>query len=225
LSYQQYKEAVSANLKETIQRKSCQPILFIGSGFSRRFCKTPSWQGLLEYLAKACPEVKSEIAYHIQKGVSLPAIGATLAQNYHEWAWGAGRPTFPQEYFAPEASPDIFVKHKIAELLEPFGPDGNGSFGSVELDAEIQALREISPHAVITTNYDLIVDRVFHEYKAIVGQQVIGHAYMSIGEIFKIHGCVSDPSSMVFTDGDYERLCCTTRPPSATRRGDGRLAG
>lgn len=94
----------------------------------------------------------------------------------------------------------------MQKKLESLGPNSCGSFGSIELDSEISALKEISPHAVITTNYDTVLEPIFEDYQPVIGQQVIRHAYMSIGEIFKIHGCVSDPLSLVLTQEDYDRF-------------------
>lgn len=91
----------------------------------------------------------------------------------------------------------------MAELLKGLGPNKAGSFGSPELDAEIAALKAISPHAIVTTNYDEILEPLFPEYERVVGQKILRQPYLSIGEIFKIHGCVSDPLSLVLTKEDY----------------------
>ncbi|MBS0450124.1 MAG: SIR2 family protein [Proteobacteria bacterium] len=98
------------------------------------------------------------------------------------------------------------MKFAVSKRLEGLGPDENGSFGMAALDEEIKALKDINPHAVITTNYDRLLEPIFPEYSAIIGQQVIRHSYMSIGEIFKIHGCVSDPASLVLTNEDYSKF-------------------
>jgi hypothetical protein len=55
----------------------------------------------------------------------------------------------------------------------------------------------------VTTNYDQFLELVFPEYTPIVGQQIIQAGSISVGEIFKIHGCVSDPVSLIFTAKDY----------------------
>lgn len=41
-------------------------------------------------------------------------------------------------------------------------------------------------------------------YETIIGQKILRKSYLSIGEIFKIHGCVSDPSTLVLTASDYD---------------------
>jgi len=206
VDYQQYKSDVCADVGKTMVAKGCQPILFIGAGFSKRYCGALNWEELLTALGKECPEIEHEYAYYRQSKKTMPQIGSIFAQCYKEWAWKDGRAFFPDEFFAPSIGEDIFLKYAVVQKLKDLGPDRNGSFGSKELDAEVNALKSINPHAVISTNYDQILEPMFPEYAPIVGQQVIRHAYMSIGEILKIHGCVSDPSSLTLTDEDYQKF-------------------
>lgn len=92
----------------------------------------------------------------------------------------------------------MFLKHTVSKLLAGLGPkDGKGSYGSSALDAEITALKAISAHAIVTTNYDEVIEPLFPEYERLIGQQILRKPYLAIGEIFKIHGCVSDPQSIV----------------------------
>lgn len=206
MNYAQYMIDTAADVAEIIKKKSCQPILFIGSGFAKRYCNAPNWENLLVELQAECPDVKHEFAYYAQSGKTMPEIGSIFAAAYKEWAWGNGKKKFPAEYFSQKFNSEIFIKYAIAEKFKKIGPDLNDSFGSAELDSEITALKEINPHAVITTNYDTLLEPIFSEYSPVIGQQVIRHAYMSIGEIFKIHGCVTDPSTITFTDDDYKRF-------------------
>jgi hypothetical protein len=206
MDYEQYKSDVTKDIKDVIASKACQPILFVGSGFSKRYCNAPNWEDLLVQLGNECPEVKHEYAYYRQSKKTMPQIGSIFAAAYKEWAWNEGKALFPGEYFSPEYSEEIFFKYAVAQKLKDIGPDSTGSFGSPELDAEIAALKKISPHAVISTNYDQLLEPMFDEYQPIVGQQVIRHSYMSIGEIFKIHGCISDPPSLTITEADYSKF-------------------
>lgn len=206
MDYEQYKSDIRADVSNVLSAKGCQPILFIGAGFSKRYCGTPNWEELLTALGKECPKVEHEYAYYRQSRKTLPEIGSIFAKSYKEWAWGDGRVFFPEEFFGPNIAEDIFLKYAVVQKLKNLGPDAKGSFGSPELDAEILALQAINPHAVISTNYDQILEPLFKEYAPIVGQEVIRHAYMSIGEILKIHGCVSDPFSLTLTNEDYQKF-------------------
>jgi hypothetical protein len=207
MDYKQYQEEVTADVARVLADAECQPILFIGSGFSKRYARGPSWEELLTALAKKCPLIDKEFAYYKQtyKG-DLKKIGTVFTDLYREWAWGKGKSEFPEDYFSTNAPADIFIKHSIANLLDGLGPNTEGSYGSQELDAEIDALKSISAHAIITTNYDEVIEPLFSEYESIVGQQIMRKSYLAIGEIFKIHGCRTIPQSLVIHEADYQRF-------------------
>ncbi|MES2714641.1 MAG: SIR2 family protein [Pseudomonadota bacterium] len=207
MDYKQYQEEVKADIAKILADASCQPILFVGSGFTRRYAAGPSWEELLTLLAKSCPLIDKEFAYYKQTyGGDLKKIGSVFADQYREWAWGKGKVNFPVEYFSADAPSDIFIKHTISELLKNLGPDASGSYGSAELDAEIEALKNISAHAIVTTNYDEVIEPLFTDYKRVVGQKVMREPYLSIGEIFKIHGCRTEPNSIIISEEDYKRF-------------------
>jgi len=201
--YEQYKQEVTDDVGRILRDAGCQPILFIGSGFARRYASAPTWEELLRQLAANCPLIERDYAYYKQTYIDLPKIGSIFAGFYREWAWGEGKDQFPAEYFDEKYPPDIFIKYKVAELLKGLGPK-NGSYGTAEMDAEIAALQAMSPHAVVTTNYDELIEPMFSEYERVVGQTILRQPYLSIGEIFKIHGSISDPGSLVLTGEDYD---------------------
>lgn len=216
MNYSLYQEEVSADITSVLTEASCQPILFIGSGFSKRYAKGPNWEELLKVLAQRCPLIDKDFAYFKQAyGGDLKRIGSIFTDAYREWAWGGGKGEFPSECFSEAYGSDVFIKHTIANVLSGLGPVGDGSYGSPELDAEILALKKISPHAIITTNYDTIIEPLFPDYERVVGQQILRKGYLSIGEIFKIHGCVTDPLSIIFNQADYQRFDCDHKYLSA----------
>lgn len=207
MDYQQYQAEITADIASVLAEASCQPILFIGSGFTKRYASGPNWEELLKKLADACPLIDKEFAYYKQAhGNDLKKIGSLFSDLYREWAWGKGKSKFPVEFFTEAYTSDVFIKHAISQLLNDLGPNAKGSYGSAALDAEIAALKSISPHAIITTNYDEIIEPLFPEYERVIGQQILRKGYFSIGEIFKIHGCKSDPMSIIINEADYERF-------------------
>lgn len=208
MDYKQYQQEVMADIASVLAAASCQPILFIGSGFTKRYAGGPNWEELLRELAASCPLIDKDFAYYKQAfGGDLKRIGSVFSDLYREWAWNKGKGKFPPEYFTEAHASDIFIKHAISELLKDLGPKcGKGSYGSPELDAEIAALKAISAHAVVTTNYDELIESLFPEYERVVGQQVLRKPYLAIGEIFKIHGCISHPLSIVLNEADYLRF-------------------
>lgn len=201
--YDGYKEEMALDIQECLQSMQCQPILFVGSGFSRRYLGAPDWHGLLEVIAKECPLLDKEYAYYKQRTPEPPEIATTFASKFQEWAWSAGRERFPSEMFDRNATVDTYLKHVVAQYLKSITPVDIDVADS-QLNQELVKIRNISPHAVITTNYDSFLETVFSDYVPVVGEAVIRGGGVSIGEILKIHGCVSVPDSIVLTQRDYE---------------------
>ncbi len=203
--YAQYIKDVTAEIANCVQTSACQPILFIGSGLSRRYFAGPSWDELLIQLAKTCPNVDKDYAYYKQSLGSTLLVGEEFAKRYQEWAWSKGKNQFPAELFNENVNPGAYIKFKIAEHLRSLTPKTLGGVSGA-LKKEIEALRKIRPHVIITTNYDQFIELLFPDYQPIIGQQIIRGSAISVGEIFKIHGCVSAPDSLVFTDTDYREF-------------------
>lgn len=200
--YAQYQEEIKADIAETLQGSQCQPILFIGSGFSLRYASGPNWDALLTQLAQACPTIDKDFAYYKQKyDGDLTRVGSHFANEYFEWAWCKdGKKQFPAELFGSTIPRDAYIKHKAAELLKHLTTDGVDK----TLKAELEALKRLGPHAVITTNYDALLEPLFPQYEVVVGQSVFRQSSLVVGEIFKIHGSVTEPGSMVLTKEDYD---------------------
>ncbi len=206
MDYSQYQSEIVSDVEQVLADAQCQPILFVGSGFTKRYAGGPNWEQLLTQLADQCPLIEKDFAYYNQKhNGDFKKIGSIFSEIYREWAWTSGKSNFPEGYFSSEASSDIFIKHTISDLLKTLPPE-EGKYGSSDLNHEIQALRNIRPHAVITTNYDEVIEPLFPDYERIIGQQIMRKGYLSIGEIFKIHGCRSDPASIVINEADYSRF-------------------
>ncbi len=210
-NYKQYQDEITADIAAVLKTAECQPILFVGSGFSRRYASGPSWEELLEQLAEACPLIKYEFAYYKQKFPSLAHIGSVFAEAYREWAWTTGREFFPSDYYSSKYPPEIFIKHAASEILGAL----KITKGKSDLNGELAALSNMGPHAVVTTNYDKLLEPLFPNYEVIVGQQIFRKSFLVLGEIFKIHGTVADPLSMVLTEKDYAEFDTDKRYLSA----------
>nr|WP_223875599.1 SIR2 family protein [Xanthomonas sontii] len=206
MDYKSYQQEVAADIAKVLSDYSCQPIVFVGSGLSRRYAGAPNWEELLRTLASQCPVIDKDFAYYKQTyGSDFIKIGSLFADFYHQWAWGDGRSKFPDEYFSEKYPREIFIKHAASEILGvlEISPEPQKQ---AEILAEITALKAMSPHSIITTNYDKLLEPIFDDYEPVVGQKIIRKGYLSIGEIFKIHGCISDPMSLVLTEEDYCRF-------------------
>jgi hypothetical protein len=155
--YEQYVKDVSAEIANCVQSSGCQPILFIGSGFSKRYFGGPNWDELLAHLATACPLIDKDYAYYKQSMSSPLEIGAEFARLYQEWAWSSGRKKFPAELFSENVPASAYIKFKISEHLREITPNSSRVSKAVHAD-ELAALVKIKPHAIITTNFDKFIE-------------------------------------------------------------------
>lgn len=194
---------IAGAMQSILEEFEVQPVLFIGSGLPRRYMGAPDWEGALKYALGAVGDKAQPYHYYSQKyGEDKVKIGTAIADIVFEWAWGIGKEKFDQALF--EASdPHVFMKALIADHLNQITPKTIESFDK-EFEAELAALRDIRPHAIITTNYDSMIEMVFDGYEAIVGRGVLRYDLNSYGEIFHIHGMTSTPDSLVLTTPDYD---------------------
>lgn len=197
--YKQYQEDITDDIRTCIETLECQPILFVGSGFSRRYADGLDWPSLIKKLISECPEVDKQFAFYKQRNESLIDIGSILSDKYASWAWGDGSVYFPKKLFDESYKASIYVKYIISQYCKELE-----IIESEQCAREIESLQEICPHSIITTNYDNVINEIFPEYQDIIGQEVLKTSYDSIGEIFKIHGSCEKPSSLVFDREDYD---------------------
>ncbi|MCX5572315.1 SIR2 family protein [Kaistia nematophila] len=203
-TYENYKQHAVALIKQTLEDSECQPIFFIGTGISKRYLGAPTWIELLRSAAARIGLSDQEFQYFRQKtNDNLIEIGSILEDKVFEWAWTHGKNTFPPEYFSKSPDKSIFLKHIIALDIQDAAGEANTTADS-SLREEIDLLSKTNPHAIITTNYDDFLERVFGDYEPVVGEKVIRRDMNLVGEIFKIHGSMEDPSSIVITGADYE---------------------
>jgi hypothetical protein len=199
----EYIQDRKSNITDCVEELKCQPILFAGTGLSIRYFDGPSWESLLESLAEDCPKVPNSIDYYLQRGDTYPVISTTLAEAYYDWAWGEGKDEFPDELRSREYPSDIYLKYKVSEYFRELTPESLDEIEDDSLYEEIELLQQIQPHAIITTNYDPFLEVVFPNYQPVIGEEILRSDYQSIGEILKIHGCISEPESLILTDEDY----------------------
>jgi hypothetical protein len=197
--YDKYIEDVTDDIKTCIDAMGCQPILFVGSGLTKRYLQGPNWTELLFKLSEICPEIDKKFAYYLQRYPNLVDIGTVFSEKFNDWAWSNGEHNFPAELFGEGNGSDIYFKHAICEIFQTLL-----NTSAIENESEIELLKKIHPHSIITTNYDRFLEQIFPNYTPIIGQCILYANHSSIGEIFKIHGCASDPKSIVITRDDYE---------------------
>ena len=193
---------VCAALAEHLRGRA-SPVLFVGSGMTRRYTGAESWEGLLQHFAAMTPRPYNY--YRAQANGDLPSVATAIAQQFNDIWWDA--PQFESSrntYASRIAGPESPLKVEVAVHLT-----GLASYLPVSgpLATELNLLRNAVVDALITTNYDDILPALFPDYRPFVGQDGLLFANpQGIGELYQIHGSVADPESLVLTAADYQRF-------------------
>lgn len=202
---------------DDIVQSNRTPILFIGSGISKRYLyKYPSWSELLESsFAKFEPD-----SFQYQKYIDScrrkkmsdfeinTYMGTLIEQKFNEAFYdrkiilnigNKKNPSWVKRGISPYKMylADMFRKQKVNK-------------NPVLLD-ELSKFRKLRSKvsAVITTNYDTFLEeQVFQrDFKVFVRQHELFSAdSYDIAEIYKIHGSAMDAESIIITQEDYNNF-------------------
>ena len=197
-------------LQDVVARFNTTPFLFAGAGITRRYYDLPSWEELLKSFAErinpdrfAFQSYKTRAEKMDCPNGTLPMV-ATLIQKDFDDVWYANESIrqLDEQGLRAVDSGVVPFKAEITALIE------KSSVCKPEYAEEIKKLKNISKKnlaGVITTNYDLFFETLFEDYKSFVGQdELVFSPIQGIAEIYKIHGSVSKPDSIVINDQDYQ---------------------
>lgn len=186
------------NLKQVLEETQALPVVFAGSGLSRRYLGTPDWDGLLEHFAELT--ARPTTYYRGRAGNDRPMTATLIGEAFYDLWFSADEYLESRESFesAVEHISDP-LKYEVAQYIAKHeGPSG----ASAQL--ELEALSRMRVHAIITTNWDTILEECLPDLEVFVGQQDILFATtQAVGEIYKIHGSISDPRSLILNSDDY----------------------
>jgi hypothetical protein len=196
-------------LDELVSSFNTTPFLFLGSGITRRYYNLPDWKNLLIHFAN---EVKNDdFAFSSYENLAngkehpkglYPLIAELIQRDYDEKWFNDARIRHIDKETA----------EKIKNGLSPFKGEmahfiKRNSILNPEYEEEISLLKKLSERnlsGIITTNYDQFIENIFNNFKTYVGQrQLIFSTILGIAEIYKIHGSVDAPESIVINEKDY----------------------
>lgn len=193
-----------------LSNTSALPVLFIGSGITRRYLDLPNWEGLLK---KYCIKYPYEYYYNKVKQEcrgQLEHIYPRIADYIES--------DFNDNYFKDENYIENRMEHEndIIDKISPFKfciadflKEKSNNIKK-EYYNEVKLLREIGNKnisCIITTNYDLFLENNLGKeaFKTYIGQdELLFSTIYEIAEIYKIHGCCSKPNSIVINSHDYD---------------------
>ncbi len=200
-------------LEDIISKFNTTPVLFIGSGMSRRYLSLPDWKGLLEHFARV---IKDDIftyrAYESNakvlecKAGIMPKIAELIQKDFDlKWFTDPMIRTVNDEALVQIKNNGLSpFKAEIAAFIK------RSTIIDPNYLEEINKLAQISEKSiagVITTNYDSLLEDELQGFTKYVGQnQLIFSAIQGIAEIYKIHGSVENPDSIVINESDYVKF-------------------
>lgn len=187
-------------LHRHLEQFNTAPFLFIGSGISRRYINSDDWKSLLTSFSEATGK---PFQYYMTKtNGKLDSIASMIAEEFNEIWWkndeySDSRDNFKDMVQDKSSAMKIEICNNLNALLDEF-------IGKMQDNSEISSLKNVTIDGVITTNYDKLIETLFPDFKVYIGQeQLLFSSSHGIGEIYKIHGCSSDPNSLIITAEDY----------------------
>ena len=189
-------------VRELITRAGGSPFLFIGSGFSRRYIGLEDWRGLL---SKFCEDLNDFEYYLASANGKLEKAASLMAADFHKVWWKHEKFSNSRESYKHLAiDVNSALKIEISNYLRDLNIEDKINR---EYTDEINLIKSLNVDGIITTNWDQLLEELFPEYKVYVGQgQLLFSNPQSIAEIYKIHGSVEDPHSLVLTEDDYKEF-------------------
>jgi hypothetical protein len=197
------KKAFTEKLTKKLNNSGVAPFLFIGSGVSRRYVNAPTWDSLLEqFVTEFSDCFKYEYGYYSSlANKDLAVVASNLSAEFHEFWWREDRFKISREYYKSIAAMDKEKPFKIelCNLLK------DKICQRDELKDEINLFTNAVISGILTTNWDNFLENKFKAFTPRIGQkEIIFNDQKSIGEIFKIHGCITRPETLVVTKDDYD---------------------
>lgn len=200
-------------LRKLLESTKAHPFLFVGSGFTHRYLQSEDWKSLVGRFAKLSkPEspfafefYKNEVERTGELGENLlPSMTSLIEKNFNQRFFSApGFQDWHQRRSAEVQSGLSPLKIGVAEHFLSLESTFKSPLHPEELSALGHARKNIA--GVITTNFDRFLEKLFPDYQPYIGQaQLLFNTSYGVGEIYKIHGCVSDPKSLVLTQSDYD---------------------
>ena len=189
---------VVSQLQILLEAPKTLPVLFVGSGLSKRYLNAPNWESLLAGFAG--PAGRSMPYYRGKAGNDMPSVASLIAADFYDkWftsrAYAKSRAKFESQV-VDFADP---LKFEIAQQLQALP-----RLKTAAIRRELVALTKLRVHGVITTNWDTLLEELLPDLEVYVGQQDVLFSHTeAIGEIYKIHGSVKSPGSMILTHEDY----------------------
>ncbi|MCR0152036.1 SIR2 family protein [Holdemanella porci] len=203
---------MNKTIEQLIENLDTIPFLFVGSGLSRRYYNLPDWIGLLKVMVDklnkdsfAFRSYEDRASFESNPYGINPKIASLIEEDFNK------------EWFQNPAirNLDEIYLEKVEKGCSPFKAEMSyylkqKSVLHSNLKDEVTLLNNIAKKSIagiITTNYDLFFETYLSEYKVYIGQQALLFSQLQgIAEVYKIHGSLNDPQSIVINEKDYKEF-------------------
>lgn len=200
-------------IAKLLAQTNALPVLFVGSGLTRRYLNLPDWKGLLrQYCVSGKPfEYYNDKATRECNGtpdMRLPKAADFIEADFNEkWYTDDSCAESRQQHKAEMEAEISPLKICMAEYF-------SNATGTIQhqYDSEIEQLKKIcnkNVSCIITTNYDCFLEECLgrDNFKVFIGQDdLLFSTTYEIGELYKIHGCCTKPESIVINSADYGKM-------------------
>lgn len=199
-------------LDDLVQGKKL-PVMFIGSGISKRYINNPDWETLLinvyDFMGKSESDFRI-LRSKVKNNQSNRMIGdaelnALVAEEMEK--------EFNEYFYHSELAEKFY--HWIKEDYNPFRKCISHILSKLDIvkekNEEVQRFKELKDKviSVYTTNYDTLIEDLFELSKSstFIGQsQLFNSNSYELSELFKIHGCITEPDNIIITKSDYDNF-------------------
>jgi hypothetical protein len=196
---------IHMNINEFIAKFSTHPVLFIGTGISLRYYENAfSWYDLLRQIMIDLTGNEEDFLNIVShEDGNLPAVSSQIEIKFNEALEHDRNGKFKSvndRFFEAMRNKQNLSRFKIyiTDLVRQHNI-------RPEMETEIKAFKTIRKNisSIITTNYDTIAENIFG-FNPLVGNNILlSNPY---GCVYKIHGSIEDPSSLIITSKDYDKF-------------------
>ncbi|ETT45690.1 hypothetical protein C162_20191 [Paenibacillus sp. FSL R7-269] len=209
---------------DELNEKNEYPIMFIGSGISRRYLEGfPGWGDLLEYFWNQLGQDREFYAYLNELRESIDAENPGMDEddlNYYTNIHSGSEieRLFNELFYKGRIEIDSFTQKQAYQMkLSPFKKAVSDFFSrySVKDDRlkEVETFQKALNKAqvILTTNYDCFIEDSFQKIngngiKKFIGQKGFFEQTFDWAELYKLHGCCQEPDTITISSSDYERF-------------------
>lgn len=211
------------NVIDRLIKENEFPIIFLGSGISKRFLLDfPDWEGLLKEFWEAVgmtnfygnmnnirDEISKENTNYSDREkdhFTLIKIGSLIEEKFNR---KFNKGDIYIEGFSPEQAYSL--------KISPFKKSISNRFKNYTFKEDIQEEVELfskmllKAQIILTTNYDTFIEDCYnrnstYDIDKYIGQKGFFKETYGYSEIYKIHGCVNNPSDIILTEEDYKKF-------------------